>query len=383
MQTKKDYYQVLGIDRGASKDDIKKAYRKLAIKYHPDKNPGNKEAEERFKEATEAYEVLADEERRKLYDQFGHEGLNAQGAGFQGFRSSADFEDLFGGFSDIFGSDFFESFFGFGGDRFGRSRTATRQRRAARGSDLRHDVNLTLEEAAFGKKIDIHLAREEECGQCGGSGAKEGSGTVTCPECRGTGQITRSQGFFTIASTCPRCRGAGKVIKEYCPACAGRGVVKKNRKIVLDIEPGVEDGTALRLAGEGNAGIGGGPRGDLIVVIHLKPHPFFLRKGNDVVCQVPISVFQAIMGAEIKVPTLDGKLVKINVPPGTQGGRIMRLKREGIPYFKRMGRGDQLVKLIVRIPKNLSSREKKVLQELQGERKDTDRPALIPVSEFQ
>ncbi len=194
--------------------------------------------------------------------------------------------------------------------------------------------------------------------------------------------MTRSQGFFTIASTCARCKGAGKVIKEYCPACAGRGLEKKNRKIVLDIEPGVEDGTALRLAGEGNAGIGGGPRGDLIVVIHVKPHSTFLRKGNDVICQVPISMFQAILGADIKVPTLDGKVVKITVPPGTQSGRVMRLKKEGIPYFKRWGKGDQLVKLIVRTPKNLSSREKKVLQELQGEQKETDRPPLIPVREF-
>jgi len=386
MAPKRDYYELLGVNKNASKEEIKKAYRKLAVKYHPDKNPGDKRAEEKFKEATEAYEVLGDEERRKIYDQFGHEGLNAQAGGFRGFRSTSDFEDLFGGFSDIFGSDFFESFFGFG-DMFSRSRGGTAQQRAtrqraARGSDIRYDVNLSLEEAAFGKKVEIQLSRLEQCKACGGTGSKEGSGYINCPQCGGTGQITRSQGFFTIASTCPRCRGTGKVIKDYCPVCKGSGQVKKNRKIMLDIESGVEDGTVLRLHGEGNAGQQGGPQGDLIVVIHQKPHPFFLRKGNDVICEVPISVFQAILGAEIKVPTLDGKMVKINIPPGTENGKMFRLKKEGIPYFKRWGRGDQLVKVIVQIPKNLSSKEKKVLHELHASRNDTDTPSLLRVSDF-
>lgn len=381
MQTKRDYYEILGVDRNAPKDEIKKAYRKLAVKYHPDRNPNDSSAEEKFKEATEAYEVLGDEKRRQLYDQFGHEGLNAQDAGFQGFRSQADFQDLFGGFSDIFSNDFFSSFFGFG-DAGTRTRSGG-GRRVTRGADLRYDLNLTLEEAAFGKKVNIHLSREESCKDCGGTGAKKGSGSMTCPECGGAGQVTRSQGFFTIASTCPRCRGTGNVIKEFCPACAGKGTEKKNRKIVLDIEPGAEDGTALRLSGEGNAGRNGGPAGDLIVVVHVKPHPSFLRKGNDVICEVPISVYQAILGGEIKVPTLDGKLVKIHIPPGTQSGRTMRLKKEGIPYFKRWGKGDQLVKLIVRIPKNLSSKEKKLLEELKNEHKETDRPPLIPVREFE
>ncbi len=386
MAPKRDYYEVLGIDRNASKDEIKKAYRKLAVRYHPDKNPDDKTAEEKFKEATEAYEVLGDEERRKMYNQFGHEGVNAQAGGFRGFRSSSDFEDLFSGFSDIFGSDFFESFFGFG-DAFGRSRGGSSQQRAARqratrGSDIRYDINLSLEEAAFGKKIEIQLSRLEHCQKCGGTGSKEGSGYVTCPQCGGNGQITRSQGFFTIASTCPTCRGTGKVIKDYCPVCKGSGQVKKNRKIVLDIEPGVEDGTVLRLHGEGNAGQQGGSHGDLIVVVHQKPHPFFLRKGNNVICEVPVSVFQAILGAEIKVPTLDGKMVKINIPPGTESGKVFRLKKEGIPYFKRWGKGDQLVKVIVQIPKNLSSKEKKVLHELNTVRKDTDTPSLLRVNDF-
>jgi molecular chaperone DnaJ len=382
MATKRDYYEILGVDRGASKEDIKKAYRKLAVKFHPDKNPDDKGAEEKFKEATEAYEVLGDEQRRKMYDQFGHEGVAAGAGGFQGFRSASDFEDLFGGFSDIFGSDFFESFFGFG-DIFGRARTGARRERAARGSDMRYDVNLSLEEIASGKKVEIRLERDESCKECGGTGARKGSGTVTCDQCGGTGQITRTQGFFTIASTCPRCRGAGHVIKDVCPACRGKGVVQKLRKIVLDIEPGMEDGTVLRLRGEGNAGSMGGPRGDLIVVVHQKPHRTFLRKGNDVLCEVPISVFQAMLGADIKVPTLDGKKVRINIPAGTQNGRTFRLKKEGVPYHKRWGKGDQLVKVIIRIPKNLSASDKKLLQQIHSESRDTDSPELLPVSQFE
>jgi len=383
MATKRDYYDVLGVDRNATSEDIKKAYRKLAIKFHPDKNQGNKEAEEKFKEATEAYEVLGDDKRKHLYDQFGHEGLNAPAGGFRGFRSTADFEDLFGGFSDIFSSDIFESFFGFGG-LFGRSRTGAAARgRAARGSDIRYDVNLTLEEAAFGKKIEIHLTRDEQCKECRGTGAKPGSGSITCLQCGGTGQITRTQGFFTIASTCPRCKGAGKVIKDYCSQCKGSGVVTKTRKIAVEVDPGVEDGTVLRLQGEGNAGMNGGRSGDLILVVNVKPHHLFLRNGNDVVCQVPVTVFQAILGAEIKVPTLDGKMVKISIPPGTQSGKTLRLRKEGIPYFKRWGKGDQLLKVVVRVPKNLSSREKKALQELSRERNDTDTPSLIPVKDFE
>jgi molecular chaperone DnaJ len=384
MAAKRDYYEVLGVDRNASKEDIKKAYRKLAIKYHPDKNPGNKEAEEKFKEATEAYEVLGDEQRRRLYDQFGHEGVSAQAGagGFQGFRSYADFQDLFSGFSDIFGTDFFESFFGFG-DLFGRTRTTSRAQRVTKGSDLRYDAELSLEEVVSGKKLEVRVTRDERCEACGGTGSRAGSGSTTCPQCGGSGQVTRTQGFFTIASTCPRCHGTGHVIKDYCPSCRGDGVIKKSRKIVIDVEPGVEDGTILRLAGEGNAGSNGGPSGDLIVVIHQKPHPTFLRKGNDVICEVPISVYQAMLGAEIKVPTLDGKKVKITIPPGTQSGKIFRLRKEGIPHLKRWGRGDQLVKVIVRIPENLSQRERKVLEEIYRLRNDTDTPSLIPVSEFE
>ncbi len=383
MATRKDYYEVLGIDRNSTKDDIKKAYRKLAIKYHPDKNPNNKDAEEKFKEATEAYEILGDEKRRKLYDQFGHEGVHVGASGFQGFRNATDFEDLFGGFSDIFGSDIFESFFGFG-DIFGRTRAGTsRWERATRGSDIRYDINLDLIEAAFGKKVEIFVSRNERCSDCGGTGAKKGSGTITCPQCGGTGQVRRTQGFFTIASTCSHCKGTGNVIKDNCPTCRGNGVIGKKRKIVLEIEPGVEDGTILRLGGEGNTGIHGGSNGDLIVVIHEKPHQHFLRKGNDVLCQIQISLFQAILGADIKVPTLDGKTVKVNIPSGTQSGRIFRLRKEGVPYLKRRGRGDQLVKIIVVIPKSLSSHEKRVMQELSLERKDTDSPALLPVSSFE
>jgi len=383
MANKRDYYEVLGIDRNASKEEIKKAYRKLAIKYHPDKNPNDKSSEDKFKEATEAYEVLGDEQRRKLYDQFGHEGVQTGAGGFHGFRSAADFEDLFGGFSDIFGSDIFESFFGFG-DIFGRSRTGTgRRERAARGADIRYDVDLSLEEIAFGKKVDLQLSREEKCSECGGTGAKSGAGFETCPQCGGMGQVSRTQGFFTIATTCSRCRGTGNIIKDFCPKCRGTGTIKKSRRIVLDLEPGLSDGTALRLAGEGNAGSNGGPRGDLIVVIHEKLHPYFLRRGQDVMCQIPISVFQAILGSSITVPTLDGKTVRINIPAGTQHGRVFRLKKEGIPYPKRKGKGDQLVKIVVKIPSSLSSQEKQVLQEISKKRGETDSPSLIHVKDFE
>jgi molecular chaperone DnaJ len=383
MANKRDFYEVLGIDRNASKDEIKKAYRKLAIKYHPDRNPDDKGSEEKFKEATEAYEVLGDDQRRKMYDQFGHESVGAGAGGFQGFRNSADFEDLFGGFSDIFGSDIFESFFGLG-DIFGRSRSgASRNQRMLRGSDIRYDIRLSLEEAAFGKKVEIHVTRNEHCKECGGTGAKKGSGSTTCPQCGGSGQVRRTQGFFTIASTCPRCRGTGNVIKEVCTACRGEGLTSKKRKIVIDIEPGVENQTALRLAGEGNGGGSGGPSGDLILVIHVSPHPYFLRRGNDVLCQVRISVFQALLGADIKVPTLDGKRVKIAIPVGTQSGKILRLKKEGVPYLKRRGRGDQLIKVIVQIPKDLSSSERKVLEQLAQGRKDTDSPPLMPAGSIE
>lgn len=383
MATKRDYYEVLGVDRNAAQDEIKKSYRKLAIKYHPDKNPNDNGSEEKFKEATAAYEVLGDEQRRRMYDQFGHEGVAAGAGGFQGFRNTTDFEDLFGGFSDIFSSDIFESFFGFG-DLFGRSgRSTARRERVIRGSDLRYDLNLTLEEAAFGKKIEIPITRDEHCPECKGTGAKPGSGPVTCPACGGTGQVSRTQGFFTIATTCSRCKGSGNVIKDYCTSCSGRGVVKKKRRIVIDIEPGFEDGTFLRLQGEGNAGPGGGPRGDLIIVIHGRPHAHFLRKGNDVICQVPISVFQAILGADIKVPTLDGKTVKLSVPAGTQSGKIFRLRKEGIPYLKRRGRGDQLVKIIVKIPADLPAGDKKVLEELSIKSKDSEAPPLLYVRDFE
>ena len=382
MAKKRDYYEILGVDRNATKEEIKKAYRKLALKYHPDKNPGDKEAEEKFKEATEAYEVLGDDERRKIYDQFGHEGLNAQGAGgFRGFRDTSDFEDLFGGFRDIFGSDIFDSFFGFG-DMFARSqRTSTRResRRVSRGSDIRYDIELTLEEVAKGKTVELSVSRYEVCPDCKGAG---GSGTTTCPQCGGTGQVSRTQGFFTIASTCPRCGGTGYITKNICTTCGGKGIVRKERKIVVDIDPGVEDGTILRLHGEGNAGSGGGPSGDLLLVVHVKPHQYFLRKGNDILCEVEISVFQAILGTSIKVPTLDGRIVKINIPPGTQSGKVFRLRKEGIPYFKGRGRGDQLVKVRVKIPTDLTFEEKKMIEQIAKNHGDTDTPPLIPVSKF-
>ena len=302
----KDYYEILGVGRTASQEEIKKAYRKMALKYHPDRNPDNKEAEDKFKEASEAYEVLSDPEKRQIYDQFGHEGL--KGTGFTGFRG---FEDVFASFGDIFGE-----FFGFGG----RTNTGPSQ-----GDDLRYDLEISFEEAAFGKEVDLEIPRTFPCDACGGTGAKPGTHPITCPACGGRGQITRSQGFFSIRTPCPTCRGTGQIIPEPCPACQGTGRIRKKRKVSLKIPPGVDTGSRLRLRGEGEAGERGGPPGDLFVIIHVKKHAFFEREGDDIYCTVPISFTTAALGGKIEVPTLDGKEV-IHVKRGTQSGEVFRLK---------------------------------------------------------
>ncbi len=347
---KRDCYEVLGVDRGALEEEIKRAYRKLAMNYHPDRNPGDKEAEERFKEASEAYEVLRDPEKRQIYDRFGHEGL--RGTGFTGFRG---FDDIFSSFGDIF-----EEFFGFGT----RSKDSRRGRGRGRpGSDLRYNLTLTLEEAAVGREAEIPVERHEQCSTCNGSGAKPGTSPTVCPMCHGRGQVTRSQGFFTISTTCGQCYGQGQIIAHVCEACHGAGRTRVQQKVNVKIPPGVDNGSRLRLRGEGDPGEGGGPSGDLYVVIFVEPHPFFERQGDDVLCQVPISFTQAALGAKMEVPTLGGEET-IQIPKGTQSGTLFRLGGAGMPRLRGPGRGDQVIQVVVKTPPHLTKRQEEILREL-------------------
>ncbi len=347
MPGKRDYYEILGVRRSASSEEIKKAYRKLALKYHPDRNPGDKEAEEKFKEASEAYQVLSDPERRAQYDRFGHAAFEQGGAGCGGFDFSAStFEDLFG---EIFGE-----FFGTSGKR---SRS-----RARRGEDLRYDLEISFEEAAFGTEKTIQVPRLASCDACRGRGTKDGAERATCPTCRGVGQVRYQQGFFTIAKTCGQCAGQGTIIRDPCRVCGGSGVVQKTRALNVRIPAGVDTGTRLKLSGEGEVGRGGGPPGDLYVVLRVREHPLFRREGVDVLCEVPISFTQAALGAEIEVPTLEGK-VKLKIPAGTQSGTVLRLRGKGVPELQGHGRGDQLVRILVEVPRKLSQKQRELLEE--------------------
>lgn len=350
MSTKRDYYEVLGISKGAEAQEIKKAYRKLAMKYHPDRNPGDKEAEEKFKEINEAYEVLSDDTKRKTYDQFGHDGLNGQG-GFGGF------EDMFG---DIFGDMFGGSF---GGGR-------ARRRGPQRGADIRQSVTISFEEAAFGKKMSIKVNRSEECEECNGTGAKPGTSKKTCSTCNGTGQVRTVQRtpFGNIASSrpCSACNGTGEVIESPCSKCHGTGNTRKVKTIEVDIPAGIDDGQMIKLSGQGEVGEKGAPRGDLYIVVNVKSHPLFTRDGNDIYFEMPITFVQATLGDEIEVPTLDGK-VKYSVPEGTQTGTVFRLKEKGIPRIRGNSRGDQYVKVVVEIPKKLNDKQKELLREFAKE----------------
>jgi len=346
---KRDYYEILGVSRNANGEEIKKAYRQMALQYHPDRNPGDREAEERFKEASEAYEVLRDPEKRSLYDRFGHDGL--KGVGFRGF---AGFEDIFTSFSDIF-----EDFFGFGfGDRRRERRTYAR-----RGADLRYDLSISFRDAAFGKEKEIEIEKQEICKTCSGTGVKPGKSKQICPHCGGKGQIAHTQGFFTISSTCSRCHGQGEIITHPCKDCSGSGTVLTPKRLKVKIPAGVETGIRLMLSGEGEAGERGGPPGDLYVVLHVEPDSFFERQGNDVLCLIPISFSQAALGAKIEVPTLNG-YEKITLPPGTQSGQIFTIKGAGIPYLHGRGRGDELVHVVVKTPTKLSRRQVKLFEEL-------------------
>jgi molecular chaperone DnaJ len=343
---KRDYYEVLGIPHDANEEAIKKAYRKLAMQYHPDRNPGDKEAEDHFKEAAEAYEVLRDREKRQIYDQYGHEGL--AGTGFRGFSG---FDDIFSSFGDIF-----EEFFSFGGRRRTRSR-------AKAGNDLRYDLEQTLEEAFNGIEREIAFSKRERCGSCDGTGMKAGTQPQTCGTCQGRGQVIRSQGFFQISTTCPTCRGQGRIITDPCSECKGGGQVRTERKISLKIPPGVETGSQLRLRGEGEAGEFGGPPGDLFVVIRVREHEFFTREGKHLLCEIPISFVQAALGDRIMIPVLDEQSEQeLQVPRGTQPEEVLSLPGKGMPTLQGGDRGDLFIKIIVKIPKKLNQQQKDLME---------------------
>lgn len=371
---KRDYYEVLGVPKGSSKDEIKKAYRKLAVQFHPDKNPGNKEAEDKFKEATEAYEILSDDQKRSTYDQFGFAGLEGMGGGGAGYGGAAfrDFEDLFGGFGDIFGSFF-------GGSMGGRGREST-----PRGSDLRYDMEVSFKDAAFGLKTEISYNRNTPCESCSGSGAAAGSKRRVCPTCQGSGQVRRSSGFFSIAQGCPTCHGEGHIIENPCTSCRGQGVIKKNQRIKVTIPAGIEPDKRIRIEGQGDAGPAGGQAGDLYIIIHVKGHDWFERSGADLYCAIPISFTQAALGAEIHVKTLDDKMIKVKIPPGTQHGKMLRISGEGVPVLHQPGRrGDLYIKIHVQIPDKLSSKAKDLLQQLAKVEGEESTPRPIRLEDLQ
>ncbi len=365
---KRDYYEVLGVPRGAAMDDIKKAYRKLAVKYHPDMNPGDSDAEEKFKEAAEAYGVLSDEEKRARYDRYGHAGT----AGMSGFDPNqfADFGDILG---DLFG---FGDFFGGGNRRRGN--------RAARGNDLRYDLTLDFEEAVFGKDITLTIPRVVGCTVCSGNGAKPGTHPVTCSGCVGRGQIRYSQGFFAVARTCPQCGGAGRVIKEPCTNCNGAGRVREEKQISVKIPPGVDDGSRLRVGGEGEGGVNGGPAGDLYVFLSVREHETFQRRDYDIHSDQSISMTQAALGAELPTATLDGPET-LKVPSGTQPGQVFRLRGKGVQFLQGSGRGDHYVHVSVRIPTALSEEQRALLArlaEIDGENPPEHKGALGKLKDF-
>ncbi len=344
--TKRDYYEVLGVSRTATKQEIARAYRKLAIKYHPDSNPEDEDAVAKFKEAAEAYEVLSNEEKRAQYDRYGHAGVGGQTAGFQ------DVGDIFEAFGDLFGGTIFEDLFG------GRGRGRVR-----RGADLRCDVTLELEEAAAGVTKQVRLNRHQICQRCSGNGAEPGSPPQTCPRCGGRGQIIQTNGILRVQTACPQCRGKGAVVTTPCSQCDGQGAVPQEIVLEVSIPPGVDDGMRVRLPGEGQPSPDGGPPGDAYCFIHVRPHKIFRREGNDLVIQVPLSYSQAVLGTEIEIPSLSGKRT-LNVPPGTQSGEVFRLRGLGMPDPRSGGRGDLLVQTFVEIPKRVTPEQEELLRKL-------------------
>ncbi|MDD2843305.1 MAG: molecular chaperone DnaJ [Tolumonas sp.] len=343
---KRDYYEILGVERSADEREIKKAYKRLAMKFHPDRNPDNPESEEKFKEAKEAYEILSDAQKRAAYDKFGHAGVDPNQAGPGGFGGGADFGDVFG---DIFG------------DIFGGGR---RSQRAARGADLRYNMELTLEEAVRGVSKEIKVPTLVECDECHGSGARTGTSAQTCPTCHGSGQVQMRQGFFAVTQACPHCHGKGKIITDPCRKCHGDGRVQKTKTLSVKIPAGVDTGDRIRLAGEGEAGEFGAPAGDLYVQVHVKDHPIFVRDGNNLYCEIPISFTTAALGGEVAVPTLDGRLM-LKIPAETQSGRMFRLRGKGVRSLRSGAEGDLLCKAVVETPVKLSDEQKELLKQLE------------------
>lgn len=371
--SKRDYYEVLGLQKGAGADEIKKAYRRLAVKYHPDRNQDNAEAEAKFKEATEAYEVLSDGKKRSAYDHYGFAGVDKMGGPSFNASAFSGFEDLFGenigGFGDIF-----ESFFGGGGGR--RRRSGGR----SRGTDLRHDIRIDFEQAVFGVDAEIEYDRQKSCSECRGSG---GEGVRTCPQCGGTGQVRQSSGFFSIATGCGACGGEGTVIDNPCKRCSGNGTVRSRQKLKVNIPPGMDPDRRIRLEGQGNSGSKGTPSGDLYVYIHVRPHQHFERHNYDLYCVLPVSMTQAALGADIWVRTLDQKRIKLKVPSGTQDGKMLRIRGEGVPVLNAGSRrGDLYVKLRVEIPTRLSGKEKDLLRQFSERHGETEEPAPVKLKDL-
>ncbi len=357
MAKKRDYYEVLGVNRDASEEDIKKAYRKLAMKHHPDRNPDSKESEDKFKEAKEAYEVLSEPDKRRAYDAYGHAGVHPQMGGM-----GAGGDAGFGGFADAFGDIF--------GDIFGGARGRSN---VYRGADLRYNLEVTLEQAARGTDTKIRIPALEECETCHGSGAKPGTQPKTCTTCGGTGAVRMSQGFFSIQQTCPTCHGGGRMISDPCHGCGGAGRVKRHKTLAVKIPMGIDEGDRIRLAGEGEAGVNGGPPGDLYVVIHLKEHSVFRRDANDLHCQMPVSFTAAALGGEIEIPTLEGQ-AKVKIPAETQSGQVLRLRGKGIKGVRSSHPGDLLCEIVVETPVRLTERQKELLRELEEiNHRDRDR----------
>src|SRR5438552_621554 len=353
---KRDYYSTLGVNRDASDEEIKKAYRKLAMKHHPDRNPDDKASEDKFKDAKEAYEVLSDSKKRAAYDQFGHAGVDpaAFGAGARGFGG----QEGFGGFADAFG-DIFGEIFGNAGGARGRGSGVFR------GADLRYNLELSLEEAARGTEAKIRIPAMEECATCHGSGAKPGTQAKTCPTCNGQGQVRVSQGFFSLQQTCPQCHGSGKIIPEPCASCGGAGRVRRHKTLSVKIPAGVDQDDRIRLSGEGEAGINGGPTGDLYVVVTLKPHSVFQRDNSDLHCEMPISFATASLGGEIEIPTLDGH-ANLKIPPETQTGQVFRLRNKGIKGVRSSVHGDLYCHVVIETPVKLTTRQKEILREFEA-----------------
>ncbi|GMO68423.1 MAG: molecular chaperone DnaJ [Treponemataceae bacterium] len=366
MAAKRDYYEVLGVPKNASIDQIKKGYRKLAIQYHPDKNPGNAEAETKFKEATEAYEVLSDEQKRQIYDQYGFQGLEGMGGGGGYSHAYHDFGDIFG---DGFGS-IFENIFGGGGGG-----GSSRRQNDGYGATLRYDMEISFEDAIFGTKTEIQFAHNEVCEKCRGTGCESGSGKKTCPTCHGAGQVRHSAGFFSVAQTCPTCRGKGSVIERPCKMCGGSGKTPKKKKMFVTIPAGVDSGKQITIPRMGDAGTNGAPSGDLVIVVHVGAHKFFERDRGDLYCAVPISMSQAALGCELTIPALRDKKIKLKVPAGTQSGKLLRARGEGAH-----AQGDLYIKIIVKVTESISAKQRALLEEFAKLENASTSPNPVPLS---